>query len=234
MHSTFSQTQPTGIQQQGILGKLQGFWYRGKSPRWQPENFTVSNEVLNNKDTLINQAEQVFYQYDRNRTGTLEKTEFKKAVQALGYDKIKSKMVGRLVDKDQNGKIGIEEFVNVFLYLRSGGQIQNIPGKKGFGTSGISGQGIGTTGLSGQQGFGSTGVGQTGQQQYGYGQQGFGQQQPLQPGVGQTGLSGQGIGTTGLSGQQGVGQTWSGQQSNIPSSQQQQQQQPPYQGTYRK
>ena len=243
MHSTFSQTQPTGVtgQQQGILGKLQGFWYRGKTPRWQPENFTVSNEVLQNKETYINQAEQVFYQYDRDRTGFLDKKEFKKAVQALGYDKVKSKLVGRMVDKDQNGRVGIEEFVNSFLYLRSGGQLQNIPGKKQQGLygqqQGLTGQqpsighgyGVGQQpGLTGQT-YGQQGFG-TGQQSYGggFGQQGFNQQQPLQPSsIGQQGLGSQpgGIGF----GQQTVGQTWSsttgttpGQSNipNIPSSQQ--------------
>ena len=130
MHSISQPQQVPPQERKGLFGKIHNLWYKGNAPSWEPSNFQPSNEALQNKDTLIREAEQVFYLHDKDKSGYLEKKEFKKAIQALGLEKKQSKMLGRMVNKDASGRIGIDEFVNAFLYVKGGGEILEKPGKK--------------------------------------------------------------------------------------------------------
>jgi len=108
---------------------LNTLWYKEKAPTWQPSNFHPSNNVFQNRDAFIHEAEQKFNSYDRDQSGFLEKKEFKKAIQSLGLDKKQSKLLGRMIEKDTSGRVGIEEFVNSYLYAKGGGEILE-PGLK--------------------------------------------------------------------------------------------------------
>ncbi|KAF0976216.1 hypothetical protein FDP41_004891 [Naegleria fowleri] len=193
-----TQQQPLGIQQSGISGGLGGqyggsdqMWHR-YTPRWKPSNFQPKQDIFQQKDQLIREAEQVFNQFDLNKNGVLGRTEFKLALLRLGLDKYQAKMMGRIVDVDQNGLVSLNEFINAYLYIKAGGNVWDVPSRKkqGISTSGISQQPYIGSGISQQSGFG--------QQQY---QQPWTQQQgtniPPPPstiigGVSQSG----GVGTT--------------------------------------
>ncbi|KAG2381309.1 hypothetical protein C9374_006298 [Naegleria lovaniensis] len=96
-----------------------------------------AQDIFQQKDQLIREAEQVFYQFDLNKNGVLGRTEFKLALLRLGLDKYQAKMMGRIVDVDQNGLVSLDEFINAYLYIKAGGNAWDVPSRKkqGFGIS---------------------------------------------------------------------------------------------------
>jgi len=163
--------------------------------------YMLPNGISQQFSPLFQQASAVFRQFDTNRTGRLNKREFKNALIQLGYN-VDRKQLGnlfRMIDRNNSGSIDEREFCEFWAYSQHYHQ-------PGFGPQYFMGQGLGM----GQQGYGlgqqGYGLGQQGyglgQQGYGLGQQGYGLgQQGL--GMGQQGL---GMGQQGLGlGQQGLG-----------------------------
>ncbi|EFC39240.1 hypothetical protein NAEGRDRAFT_52589 [Naegleria gruberi] len=136
------------------------------------------------------QAQQVYYQYDKDRNGVLKKKEFKKAMQALGAHKDECKHLFKMVDVDHNKVITMNEFLNAYLFLQAGGM--KYKGTGYHGACGTVGSTTTTTTMMGgqpgmmpQQGYPQQYPPQQGYPQQPYGQPGMGYpQQPYgQPGM---------------------------------------------------
>ena len=67
------------------------------------------------------EAQTVYYQFDRDRNGVLKKKEFKRAMEALGIHKHQAKHLFKMMDRDHNHVITMDEFINAFLFLQCGG-----------------------------------------------------------------------------------------------------------------
>ena len=134
-----------------------------------------------NRQAWMTQAQTVYYQFDKDRNGVLKKKEFKKAMEALHVPKHQAKDLFKMMDRDHNKIITMDEFMNAFLFLQAGGMGM---------TTGMPQQGYGQPGMyptqqpgmyPPQQGY-QQGYGQPGMYppQQGYPQQGYGQPGPYQ------------------------------------------------------
>ncbi|KAL9653293.1 hypothetical protein ABK040_011000 [Willaertia magna] len=101
---------------------MNSFWLGTSSnPYWLPQNFTIPQTVFQNRNNIIQQATNAFYSYDLNRSGYLGKKEFKLAMIMMGVPRYQAKFLRRMIDRDNNGVITLDEFINGYLFLMSGG-----------------------------------------------------------------------------------------------------------------
>jgi len=81
-----------------------------------------------NRMGYVQQAQNIFWQFDLNRNGTLSKKEFKIAcTMHFGIPSHQAKFLFRMMDRDGNGVITLDEFINAYLFIMAGGASYIVP-----------------------------------------------------------------------------------------------------------
>ncbi|KAF0982270.1 hypothetical protein FDP41_011200 [Naegleria fowleri] len=97
-------------------------YWQGPPPAWMPAGFVVPPHIMANRFNYVQAAQQIFWQYDLNRNGTLSKKEFKFAAAThFGIPPMNAKYLFRMMDRDGNGVITLDEFINAYLFIMAGG-----------------------------------------------------------------------------------------------------------------
>ncbi|KAL9658526.1 hypothetical protein ABK040_006065 [Willaertia magna] len=97
------------------------FWYTNSNPVWLPQGFQIPPHLYQYRGNYIAQAQQAFWQFDTNRSGYLNKKEFKRGLIFMGVPKHQAKHLFRMMDRDRNGILTIDEFINAWLFIQAGG-----------------------------------------------------------------------------------------------------------------
>ncbi|EFC40986.1 predicted protein [Naegleria gruberi] len=97
------------------------FWVQDVQPKWLPEGFQVPTEMLNQVQQLCKQAETAYNQVDLERNGFLRRREFKKAMKRLGINKFEARHMLSFVDRERLKVVSIKNYVNAYLFIKSGG-----------------------------------------------------------------------------------------------------------------
>ncbi|KAG2382418.1 hypothetical protein C9374_005620 [Naegleria lovaniensis] len=87
---------------------------------WVPDGIIASRDVFNNINPIKDQASEVFNKFDQDKDGLLNKKEFKRALKSFGIRKKQAKVIRKLWDIEDTGKINTETFVRVYCFVRSG------------------------------------------------------------------------------------------------------------------
>ncbi|KAG2378687.1 hypothetical protein C9374_007835 [Naegleria lovaniensis] len=97
------------------------FWHGTTCPRWLPVGFVVPQHFYTHRSTWITQAQSLFYQHVMFGANYLNKRGFKRAMACLGLHKHQAKHLFFMMDTDRNGVITLDEFINAYLFVMSGG-----------------------------------------------------------------------------------------------------------------
>ncbi|KAF0982232.1 hypothetical protein FDP41_011106 [Naegleria fowleri] len=124
---------PTTVTTTTIPSSCSVFWH-GTCPRWIPVGFVVPQHFYTYRSTWISQAQSLFYQHTMFGANYLNKRGFKRAMACLGLHKHQAKHLFFMMDTDRNGVITLDEFINAYLFVMSGGMTY-----KGTGFMGMSG-----------------------------------------------------------------------------------------------
>ncbi|EFC43970.1 predicted protein [Naegleria gruberi] len=97
------------------------FWLQDVKPKWLPEGFQVPTEMMDQIEQLTQEAQNAYYSVDKERNGFLRRREFKKAMKKLGINKFEAKHMLILVDQERLKVVSIKNYVNAYLFIKSGG-----------------------------------------------------------------------------------------------------------------
>ena len=89
-------------------------------PVWVPDGLIASLDVFKNVNTIKQQATELFSRYDKDNDGKLKSKEFKEALSTVGIRKKQAKVIRKLWDIEDTGRIDKDAFVNVYCFVRSG------------------------------------------------------------------------------------------------------------------
>ena len=106
--------------------QLEQFWFRSRIPSWQPSNFSPPSYFKQSNDKILTQAESAFHIFDKGRSCFLTKHNCVLALEKMGFSRSVSRDMIAVVDTDSRGLVHFDDFSNVALFLKSGGNLEDI------------------------------------------------------------------------------------------------------------
>ncbi|GAB4818296.1 hypothetical protein N2152v2_005342 [Parachlorella kessleri] len=86
---------------------------------------SISFEEFQQLHQFITSTQNAYYQYDRDRSGTLSTDEVFQGLSYAGYrfDQPAFQALIKAFDPDRNGKFGLDEFIAMSVFLTSAGNV---------------------------------------------------------------------------------------------------------------